>query len=153
MPLYEEVGNLAKAKENLIAFPIGMRGTVSQRGTLDIACEYPKLFSTFSSYCRTLNYDRERLLGKTFTTKINDKTLIFLICEEGYVSTNSFVNYAYFKKALDELVHLVKPRKERVALPYGIFSKGRKENDWRIIHSIIKFVFKDIDCSLYKGVS
>lgn len=144
------LGDLLKAKENIIVHQVNCQGVMGSGLALSIRKKYPNVYEEYRNYC--VRNVSDKLLGRCLLVRIKpNKYVCNLFGQFSYGRTATHTNYSAFRKALKLLAKLANEKDYSVAFPFKIGS-NLAGGDWNIIKQIIEEEMKGIEYTVYKKI-
>lgn len=146
MAVHVVEGNLLHAPVDVIGHQVNCKGVMGAGIAKQLRSKYIGLYDHYKLYLAST----PRPLGTVSLYHEQGKPLVANIYgQDGYGRYGVHTDYDALASALSELYYVAHVHGMNVGLPYGI-GCGLAGGDWKIVYRIIKDIFTDVDCYLYK---
>ena len=148
MSLIYKTGDILKATENIICHQVNVQGVMGGGLALQIARTYPEVKRKYEKLCYDFKYDYERLKGKSYSVKINEKQVI---CNCFTQKPNFDTDYNSIKYCFKKILKECRQNNKTIAVPYK-YGSGIANGNWEEIETILKVLsgIYGVDINIYK---
>lgn len=144
------VGDLLKAKENIIVHQVNCQGVMGSGIALQIKNKFPVVYDRYIEKASLSKNDKERLLGQVQFVETKDYLVANLFGQLTYGrEKKKYTNYEAIYNGLLLIKRVAKGNELSVAIPYKI-GCDRGGADWDIVYMMIEKIFEDYSITIYK---
>lgn len=145
--LIHKVGDLLKAKENIICHQVNENGRMGGGLALQIATQYPNVEKEYKLYCDLFKQNNVEPYGQYQVCKIDDKKYI----ANCFTQRDFITNLEYINLVFSGLLESCKLNNFTIAIPYK-YGCGIAKGNWEEVEKTFEKLSNryGIDISVYK---
>lgn len=148
MALIYKKGDILEATENIICHQVNVDGVMGGGLAKQIASRYPDVEIKYKKFCRSYDYDYEKLKGNGYMIPIGNLKFI----ENCFTQKPNYdTDYKAIEKCFTNLIELCKLHNSTIAVPYK-YGCGIANGDWNVVSKIFENLSNkyEIDIVVYQ---